>query len=106
MFGDGTLEIMPDGFGFLRSAELSYLHGPDDIYVSPTLIRRHGLRRGMIVRGIVRPPKESERYFALLRVETVNGRDPSKVHDLVNFEDLTPLHPEERFVLETMPDEI
>ena len=106
MFGDGTLEIMPDGFGFLRSAELSYLHGPDDIYVSPTLIRRHGLRRGMIVRGIVRPPKESERYFALLRVESVNGRDPGKVHDLVNFEDLTPLHPEERFVLETSPDEI
>jgi len=106
MFGEGSLEIMPDGFGFLRSAETSYLHGPDDIYVSPTLIRRHGLRRGMVVRGIVRPPKESERYFALLRVERVNGRDPSKVHDLVNFEDLTPLHPESRFVLETTPDEI
>jgi transcription termination factor Rho len=106
MFGEGSLEIMPDGFGFLRSAETSYLHGPDDIYVSPTLIRRHGLRRGMIVRGIVRPPKESERYFALLRLEKVNNRDPRKVHDLVNFEDLTPLHPEERFVLETDPSEI
>ncbi len=106
MFGEGTLEIMPDGFGFLRSAEQSYLHGPDDIYVSPMLVRRFGLRRGMIVRGAIRPPKESERYFALLRVDTVNARPPSKIADLVNFEDLTPLHPEKRFVLETTPDEI
>ncbi len=106
MFGEGTLEIMPDGFGFLRSAELSYLPGPDDIYVSPMLIRRHALRRGMVVRGLIRPPKESERYFALLNVESVNGRPPSKIHELVNFEDLTPLHPEKRYVLETTPDEI
>jgi transcription termination factor Rho len=106
MFGEGTLEVMPDGFGFLRSPELSYLPGPDDIYVSPTLIRRHGLRRGMSVRGMIRPPKESEKYFALLKVDTVNGRDPAKIHDLVNFEDLTPLHPEKRFVLETDPSEI
>ncbi len=106
MYGEGTLEIMPDGFGFLRSAELSYLPGPDDIYVSPLQVRRFGLRRGMVVKGLIRPPKESERYFALLRVEKVNGREPQKVHDLVNFEDLTPLHPEERYVLETEPSEI
>jgi len=106
MFGEGTLEIMPDGFGFLRSAELSYLHGPDDIYVSPTQVRRYSLRRGMVVRGLVRPPKENERYFALLRVDTINGREPAKVHSLRNFEDLTPLHPEKRYILETAPDEI
>ncbi|MBI1190308.1 MAG: transcription termination factor Rho [Tepidisphaera sp.] len=106
MSGEGTLEVMPDGFGFLRSAEQSYLPGPDDIYVSPTQVRRWGLRRGMIVRGIVRPPKENERYFALLRVDQVNDREPQKVHHLRNFEDLTPLHPEKRFVLETSPDEI
>jgi transcription termination factor Rho len=106
MFGEGTLEIMPDGFGFLRSPEQSYLPGPDDIYVSPSQIRRFGLRRGMIVRGAIRPPKESERYFALLRVDEVNGRPPAKIHELVHFEDLTPLHPEQRFILETTPDEI
>jgi transcription termination factor Rho len=106
MFGEGTLEVMSDGFGFLRSAEQSYLPGPDDIYVSPSQIRRFGLRRGMVVRGAIRPPKESERYFALLRVDKVNGREPQKIHALVNFEDLTPLHPEKRFILETAPDEI
>ncbi|MEL7474335.1 MAG: transcription termination factor Rho [Planctomycetota bacterium] len=106
MYGEGTLEVMPDGFGFLRSPEQSYLHGPDDIYVSPSQVRRFGLRKGMIVKGAIRPPKESERYFALLRVEEVNGRDPSKIHELVNFEDLTPLHPEERFILETDPSVI
>ncbi|HLO40932.1 MAG TPA: transcription termination factor Rho, partial [Phycisphaerales bacterium] len=106
MFGEGTLEVMQDGFGFLRSPELSYLPGPDDIYVSPSQVRRFGLRRGMVVRGVVRPPKESEKYFALLRVDTVNGYAPGKIHDLTNFEDLTPLHPEERFVLETTPDEV
>jgi transcription termination factor Rho len=106
MYGDGTLEIMSDGFGFLRSPEQSYLPGPDDIYVSPSQVRRFGLRRGMTVRGAIRPPKESERYFALLRVEQVNGRDPHEIHNLVNFEDLTPLHPEERYVLETEPNQI
>ncbi|MCC6230962.1 MAG: transcription termination factor Rho [Phycisphaerales bacterium] len=106
MFGDGTLEIMPDGFGFLRSPEQSYLPGPDDIYVSPGTVRRYGLRRGMVIRGMVRPPKESERYFALLRIEKINGRDPAKVHDIINFEDLTPLHPEKRYMLETDPGEI
>ncbi len=104
MFGEGTLEVMPDGFGFLRSPEQSYLPGPDDIYVSPSQIRRFGLRKGMVVRGAVRPPKESERYFALLRVEKVNGREPSAINSLINFEDLVPLHPEERFVLETTPE--
>ncbi len=106
MFGEGTLQIMSDGFGFLRSAEMSYLPGPDDIYVSPSQIRRFGLRRGMNVRGAIRPPKESERYFALLRVEKINGRDPARVHDLVNFEDLVPMHPEKRLLLETTPDSI
>ncbi len=106
MIGEGTLEVMPDGFGFLRSPEQSYLAGPDDIYVSPTQIRRFGLKKGMVVRGAIRPPKESERYFALLRVDSVNGRDPSVIHGLSNFEDLTPLHPEERYILETTPDQI
>ncbi|MBL4697616.1 MAG: transcription termination factor Rho [Phycisphaerales bacterium] len=106
MFGEGTLQIMSDGFGFLRSAELSYLPGPDDIYVSPSQIRRFGLRRGMVVRGAVRPPKESERYFALLRVEKINGRDPECAHDLVNFEDMVPMHPDKRLFLETTPENI
>lgn len=106
MFGEGTLEIMPDGFGFLRSPEQSYLPGPDDIYVSPSQIRRFGLKKGMVIKGLIRPPKESERYFALLRVDEVNGRSPKVLHTLSNFEDLTPLHPEQRFILETTPDEI
>lgn len=106
MFGEGSLQIMSDGFGFLRSPELSYLPGPDDIYVSPSQIRRFGLRRGMTVRGAIRAPKESERYFALLKVETVNEREPSAIHDLVNFEDMVPMHPEERFLMETEPDSI
>ncbi len=106
LVGDGTLEIMPDGFGFLRSSENSYLAGPDDIYVSPSQIRKTGLRKGMTVRGFIRPPKESERYFALLRVDEVNGRPPQKVFERRNFEDLTPLHPEERFILETEATEV
>jgi transcription termination factor Rho len=106
MFGEGTLEIMQDGFGFLRSPEMNYLHSADDIYVSPSQVRRFGLRRGMVIKGLVRPPKESEKYFALLRVDSINGKLPSKVADLPNFEDLTPLHPEQRFVLETDPGEI
>ncbi|MGV6814922.1 MAG: transcription termination factor Rho [Phycisphaerales bacterium] len=106
MFGEGTLQIMSDGFGFLRSAELSYLPGPDDIYVSPSQIRRFGLRRGMNIRGAVRPPKESERYFALLKVAKINGRDPEAVHDLVNFEDMIPMHPDRRLLLETTPENI
>ncbi|GIW73715.1 MAG: hypothetical protein KatS3mg103_0237 [Phycisphaerales bacterium] len=104
LVGDGTLEIMSDGFGFLRSPEQSYLPGPDDIYVSPSQIRRFGLRKGMVVRGLIRPPRESERYFALLRVDEVNGREPQAAHRIKPFEDLTPLHPQERFNLETEPD--
>jgi transcription termination factor Rho len=106
MVGDGTLEIMPDQFGFLRSPENSYLAGPDDIYVSPTQIRKHGLKKGMVVRGFIRPPKESEKYFALLRVDAVNGQKPGKVGDRKVFENLTPLHPEQRYILETSPDQI
>jgi transcription termination factor Rho len=106
MIGEGTIEIMQDGFGFLRAPEQSYLPGPDDIYVSPSQVRRFGLRRGMVVSGAVRPPKENERYFALLRVDKINGREPTEVRDLPNFEDLIPLHPEERFILETTPGNI
>jgi len=106
MFGEGTLEIMPDKFGFLRSPENSYLSGPDDIYVSPTMVRRFGLRKGMVVRGAIRPPKESEKYFALLRVDEVNSKPPATIGRLSSFEDLTPLHPEKRFILETTPNEI
>ncbi|MCH7791055.1 MAG: transcription termination factor Rho [Planctomycetes bacterium] len=106
MVGEGSLEIMPDGFGFLRSPEQSYLHGPDDIYVSPSQIRRFGLKKGMVVKGLIRPPKESERYFALLRVDDVNGRDPASIQNISNFEDLTPLHPDQRFILETTPNNI
>ncbi len=106
MYGIGVLEILPDGFGFLRSPEYSYLPCPDDIYVSPSQIRRFGLRPGHIVQGSIRPPKESEKYFALLRVDAVNGLPPDQLNDVTNFEDLTPLHPYERFVLETTPEEV
>jgi transcription termination factor Rho len=103
MMGEGTLAILPDGFGFLRSPEYSYLPSPDDVYVSPSQIRRFGLRKGSIVRGLIRPPKETETYFALLRVEEVNRREPSLLHDLPTFENLTPLHPDNRIILETDP---
>jgi len=106
MFGEGVLEILPDGFGFLRSPEYNYLPSPDDIYVSPSQIRRFGLRNGHIVSGQIRPPKESERYFALLRVEAINYEDPEALSDKVVFEDLTPLHPNKRLFLETRSDEI
>ena len=113
MFGEGVLEILPDGFGFLRSPEYNYLPCPDDIYVSPSQIRRFGLRTGHVVAGQIRPPKESERYFALLRVEAINYEDPEAVTEKTNFEDLTPLHPGDehnpgqgRLMLETTQDEI
>jgi transcription termination factor Rho len=106
MYGEGTLEILPDGFGFLRSPDYNYLPCPDDIYVSPSQIRRFGLRTGAIVAGQIRPPKESERYFALLRVEAVNYEDPETVSERVVFDDLTPLHPIERIRLETDAEEI
>ncbi len=106
MKGEGVLEILPDGFGFLRSPAYSYLPCPDDIYISPSQIRRFGLKTGCKVTGQIRPPKENERYFALLRVETVNESPPEKLIETPVFEELTPLYPEERFILETTPDEI
>lgn len=99
MFGEGTLEILPDGFGFLRSPDYHYLPCPDDIYVSPSQIRRFGLRNGATVAGQIRPPKENERYFALLRVEAINGHDPNILAEKVPFDDLTPLHPKDRLRL-------
>ena len=99
MFGEGTLEILPDGFGFLRSPDYHYLPCPDDIYVSPSQIRRFGLKTGATVAGQIRPPKENERYFALLRVEAINGQDPNLVTAKVSFDDLTPLHPNRRLTL-------
>ncbi|MBX7104296.1 MAG: transcription termination factor Rho [Gemmataceae bacterium] len=100
-FAEGTLETLPDGFGFLRSPDYNYLPCADDIYISPSQIRRFGLRKGSIVAGQVRPPKENERYFALLRVQAVNHRDPATLTTRAVFEDLTPLHPDKRLHLET-----
>jgi transcription termination factor Rho len=100
IYGDGVLEILQDGFGFLRSADASYLAGPDDIYVSPSQIRRFNMRKGDFVSGKIRPPKDSERYFALLKVNEVNGEAPEKSKNKILFENLTPLFPNERFVLE------
>jgi transcription termination factor Rho len=100
MYGEGTLEVLPDGFGFLRSPEYHYLSCPDDIYVSPSQIRRFGLRTGATVSGQIRPPKENERYFALLRVEAINYQDPNLLTSKVFFDDLTPEHPEARIVME------
>ena len=98
--GEGVVEILQDGFGFLRSASSSYLAGPDDVYVSPSQIRRFGLRTGDTVAGLVRPPKDSERYFALLKVETINYQSPEEAKKKILFENLTPLHPDERIRLE------
>ena len=98
--GEGVVEILQDGFGFLRSADSSYLAGPDDIYVSPSQIRRFNLRTGDTVKGYIRPPKESERYFALLKVDEINYQKPDEAKHKILFENLTPLHPNERFLLE------
>ena len=106
MFGEGTLEVLPDGFGFLRSPDYHYLSCPDDIYVSPSQIRRFGLRTGATVSGQIRPPKENERYFALLRVEAINYQDPNLLSEKVFFDDLTPLHPDKRVVLEAAAEEV
>ncbi len=106
MFGEGTLEVLPDGFGFLRSPDYHYLSCPDDIYVSPSQIRRFGLRTGATVSGQIRPPKENERYFALLRVEAINHHDPNLLTNKVFFDDLTPMHPDKRLVLEHDPAEV
>ncbi|AKR57569.1 transcription termination factor Rho [Youhaiella tibetensis] len=101
--GEGVVEVLPDGFGFLRSPDANYLPGPDDIYVSPSQIRRFSLRTGDTVEGQIRSPKEGERYFALLKVNTINFEDPEKVRHKINFDNLTPLYPDERLRME-LPD--
>lgn len=103
IYGEGVLEILPDGFGFLRCPDYNYLPGPDDIYVSPSQIRRFSLRTGDTVSGQIRPPKEGERYFALLKVESINFEDPESTRDKILFDNLTPLYPDERLELETGP---
>ncbi|MBW2010168.1 MAG: transcription termination factor Rho [Deltaproteobacteria bacterium] len=104
IYGEGTLEILPDGFGFLRAPDYNYLPGPDDIYVSPSQIRRFNLRTGDTVSGQIRQPKESERYFALLKVEAVNYENPEVAREKILFDNLTPLYPEEKIKLETDPE--
>ncbi|MDX9702651.1 MAG: transcription termination factor Rho [Candidatus Auribacterota bacterium] len=106
MFGEGVLEILPDGFGFLRSPNFNYLPCPEDIYVSPSQIRRFDLQTGDTVSGQIRPPKDKERYFALLKVEAINFQDPESAKDKILFENLTPLYPDQRFMLEYDPKEL
>jgi transcription termination factor Rho len=103
IYGDGVLEILSDGFGFLRSPEANYLPGPDDIYVSPSQVRRFGLRTGDTVEGQIRSPKDGERYFALLKVNTINFEPPENVRHRINFDNLTPLYPDQRLKLELEP---
>lgn len=100
IIGEGVVEVLPDGFGFLRSPDANYLPGPDDIYVSPSQIRRFSLRTGDTVEGDIRSPKDGERYFALLKVNSINFEDPDKIRHKVNFDNLTPLYPEERILME------
>ncbi len=104
IYGEGVLEILPDGFGFLRAPDANYLPGPDDIYISPSQIRRFNLRKGDTVAGQIRPPKESERYFALLKVEKVNHQDPEISREKILFDNLTPLYPDEKIHLEVEAD--
>jgi transcription termination factor Rho len=106
IYGEGVLEILPDGFGFLRSQSYNYLPGPDDIYVSPSQIRRFNLRTGDSISGQIRPPKDNERYFALLKVEAVNYEDPETARDKILFDNLTPLYPDRRIKLELDPDNL
>jgi transcription termination factor Rho len=104
IFGEGVLEILPDGFGFLRAPDYNYLPGPDDIYISPSQIRRFNLRTGDTVSGQIRPPKDTERYFAMLKVELVNYEDPEVARDKILFDNLTPLYPQEKIYLEAAND--
>jgi len=104
IFGEGVLEILPDGFGFLRAPDYNYLPGPDDIYISPSQIRRFNLRTGDTVSGQIRPPKDTERYFAMLKVELVNYEDPEVARDKILFDNLTPLYPQEKILLEAEND--
>lgn len=106
MFATGVLEVLPDGYGFLRSSNYNYLPGPDDIYVSPSQIRLFGLKTGDTITGQIRPPKDNERFFALLRVEAVNMENPENLSRRILFDNLTPLHPEERLNLETVTEEV
>jgi len=101
VYGEGVLEILPEGFGFLRSTDSNYMPGPDDIYISPSQIKRFGLRTGDTISGQIRPPKDNEKYFALLKVETINYDDPVTAKDKIIFDNLTPIYPNERIVLET-----
>ena len=105
IYGEGVLETLPDGFGFLRAPDYNYLPGPDDIYVSPSQIRRFNFRTGDIISGHIRPPKEGERYFALLKVETINFEDPERAREKILFDNLTPLYPNERLQLESNPED-
>jgi len=106
IYDEGVLEILPDGFGFLRSQEYNYLPGPDDIYISPSQIKKFGLRKGDTISGFVRPPKDGERFFALLQVKKINGIDAEQLRERPFFDNLTPLHPDERFLLETERNEL
>jgi len=106
IYNEGVLEVLPEGFGFLRSTNYNYLPSPDDIYISPSQIKKFGLRKGDTVSGFVRPPKEGERFFALLQVKAVNKEDPEKIRERVLFDNLTPLYPQERICLETSKDEL
>ncbi|HNS72049.1 MAG TPA: transcription termination factor Rho [bacterium] len=106
IFAEGVLEVLPDGYGFLRSPDFNYLPGPDDIYVSPSQIKRFGLRTGDTVSGQIRPPKENERFFALLKVEAVNFENPEEAKSIILFDNLTPLYPHQRINLETSAGEI
>src|SRR5258706_9980543 len=105
LFSEGVLEVLPEGFGFLRSQSFNYLPCPEDIYISPSQIRRFDLQTGNLVAGQIRPPKEKEKFFALLKVEAVDGEDPDKAKEKTHFDNLTPLFPNKRFILETAPDE-
>jgi transcription termination factor Rho len=106
LFSEGVLEVLPEGFGFLRSQSFNYLPCPEDIYVSPSQIRRFDLQTGNRIAGQIRPPKEKERFFALLKVEAVDGEDPDKAKDKTHFDNLTPLFPDKRFILETVSEEV
>src|SRR5207247_7397412 len=104
IYAEGVLEVLPDGFGFLRAPDYNYLPGPDDIYVSPSPIRRFDLRTGDTISGQIRPPKEDERYFALIKVDAVNFEPPDKAKEKIFFDNLTPLYPQDRIRLETIPE--
>ncbi|HXE42973.1 MAG TPA: Rho termination factor N-terminal domain-containing protein, partial [Candidatus Baltobacteraceae bacterium] len=106
LFSEGVLEILPEGFGFLRSQSFNYLPCPEDIYISPSQIRRFDLQTGNLIAGQIRPPKEKEKFFALLKVEAVDGEEPDKAKDKTHFDNLTPLFPNKRFILETAADEL